>query len=270
MQRILVPVLFFLLTLNASSQSIKNYGRLRVTPDGHYLEYENGNPFFWLGDTGWQLFSRLTLSEIKFYLDNRASKGFNVIQVCILGEGDISKPNRYGQSPLIKNNPLQPNEKYFALVDSVVKLCLQKNLFLALMPTWGSTVVQAPGNTVIFDSVIAFRFGKWIAERYTSHAYFTHRRQWLSSRQPQRLGERSHSVGRSYFRRGRSCQASRIHHTRVRCDESTCRAPLRNPVPLRRGVPEIAARGRTQNQHVHDYLVMVRLGLSSLFFHTSW
>jgi len=166
MQRILVPVLFFLLTLNASSQSIKNYGRLRVTPDGHYLEYENGNPFFWLGDTGWQLFSRLTLSEIKFYLDNRASKGFNVIQVCILGEGDISKPNRYGQSPLIKNNPLQPNEKYFALVDSVVKLCLQKNLFLALMPTWGSTVVQAPGNTVIFDSVIAFRFGKWIAERY--------------------------------------------------------------------------------------------------------
>ena len=166
MQRMSLSFLLFLLIINAASQPVQNHSRLRVTADGHYLEYENGKPFFWLGDTGWQLFSRLTLPAIKLYLENRASKGFNVIQVCVLGEDKLGKPNRYGQRPLINNNPLQPNEKYFALVDSVAKLCLEKNLFLALMPAWGSKVVQAPGNTVIFDSVTAYHFGKWIGNRY--------------------------------------------------------------------------------------------------------
>jgi len=27
------------------------HGRLRVTPDGHYLQHEDGTPFFWLADT---------------------------------------------------------------------------------------------------------------------------------------------------------------------------------------------------------------------------
>ncbi|MEP7376749.1 MAG: glycoside hydrolase family 140 protein [Chitinophagaceae bacterium] len=166
MQRISLSLLFFLLLINVNAQPVKNNGRLRVTSDGHYLEYENGKPFFWLGDTGWQLFSRLTLPEIKMYLENRATKGFNVIQVCLLGEDKLGKPNRYGHRPLINNDPLQPNEKYFALVDSVVRLCFQKNMMLALLPAWGSKVVRAPGNTVIFDSVIAYRFGKWLATRY--------------------------------------------------------------------------------------------------------
>ena len=166
MQRFSLSFLFFLLILSSASQPPKNNGRLRVAADGHYLEYENGSPFFWLGDTGWQLFSHLTFAEIKFYLENRASKGFNVIQSCILGEDELAKPNRYGDRPLINNNPLQPNEKYFSLIDSVAKLCLQKNMFLALMPSWGSKVVQAPGNTVIFDSVIAYRFGNWLGNRY--------------------------------------------------------------------------------------------------------
>ena len=166
MRRIFLLVILVLTIADASSQSVKDHGRLRVTGDGHYLEDENGKPFFWLGDTGWQLFNRLSLPEINIYLENRVSKGFNVIQVCLLGEDNLSKPNRYGQIPLVNNNPFQPNEKYFALVDSVAKLCLQKNIFLALMPTWGSKVVHAPGNTVIFDSVNAFHFGKWLAERY--------------------------------------------------------------------------------------------------------
>jgi len=166
MLRISLTAIIVFSILQTSSQSLKSEGRLRVSADRHYLEYENGQPFFWLGDTGWQLFSRLTLPEIKMYLQNRLNKGFNVIQVCIMGEDDLSKPNRYGQTPLVKNNPLKPNEKYFAMVDSVAKLCLQKNIILALVPTWGSKVVRLPGNNVIFDSVNAYQFGRWLAIRY--------------------------------------------------------------------------------------------------------
>lgn len=33
---------------------------LKISEDKHFLISENGNPFFWLGDTGWLLFTKLT------------------------------------------------------------------------------------------------------------------------------------------------------------------------------------------------------------------
>src|SRR5881392_3020414 len=73
-----------------------------VTVDGHYLQYEDGTPFFWLGDTGWELFHRLTKEEIARYLENRHQKGFTVIQAVILAEfNGLRRPNQYGDLPLI-------------------------------------------------------------------------------------------------------------------------------------------------------------------------
>lgn len=46
--------------------------------------YEDGKPFFWLGDTAWLLFEKLTVKEIKLYIDDRAEKGFNVVQATML------------------------------------------------------------------------------------------------------------------------------------------------------------------------------------------
>lgn len=79
--------LYFISTLILlGSYAQKGHGLLKVTPDGHFIEYEDGKPFFWLGDTGWELFHRLTLPEIENYLNNRQLKGFNVIQAVILAE----------------------------------------------------------------------------------------------------------------------------------------------------------------------------------------
>lgn len=62
------------------------HGRLRVSENGHYLVYEDGIPFFWLGDTGWEMLARLNRSEINQYLDNRSKKGFSVIQTVLVSE----------------------------------------------------------------------------------------------------------------------------------------------------------------------------------------
>lgn len=51
-----------------------------------FLTYSDGKPFFWLGDTGWLLFSKLNCEEAEKYLENRAEKGFNVIQAMVLHE----------------------------------------------------------------------------------------------------------------------------------------------------------------------------------------
>ena len=162
---------FFCLGIVANAQHSWKHGRLNVTPDGHYLQYEDGTPFFWLGDTGWELFHRLKLDEIKAYLENRRSKGFNVIQAVALAEfNGLRKPNRYGQLPFSNLNPNQPNDKYFSVIDSTVKMALRLNLFIGLLPTWGDKVTQLWGEgPVVFDSVNAYTYGKWIGNRYKNY-----------------------------------------------------------------------------------------------------
>src|SRR5438552_925287 len=57
---------------------------LKISPNGRYFMTADGQPFFWLGDTGWLLFSKLTRENAIKYLDDRKQKGFNVIQVMVL------------------------------------------------------------------------------------------------------------------------------------------------------------------------------------------
>lgn len=37
------------------------HGPLQIAENGHYLQYEDGNPFLWMGDTGWGLSWQLAI-----------------------------------------------------------------------------------------------------------------------------------------------------------------------------------------------------------------
>ena len=170
MKKILAVFFLLLMAQHAAGQSDK--GILKVTPNGHYLQFENGKPFFWLGDTGWNLFLRLTIDEITKYLDNRKAKGFNVIQAVILAETDgLRVPNKYGDVPLINMDPAKPNENYFKLVDSVVKLAAERNMIMALLPAWGDKVTLHFGGhgPVIFNKDNAYTFAQFLGKRYRDH-----------------------------------------------------------------------------------------------------
>ncbi len=144
------------------------HGRLKISPNGHYLQYEDDAPFFWLGDTGWELFHRLKKEEINQYLENRRAKGFNVIQSVALAEFDgLTRPNQYGDLPFNDLDPTKPNEKYFQLIDDVVQMAMKKNMFIGLLPTWGDKVTLFWGTgPVIFNESNAYAYGKWIGDRY--------------------------------------------------------------------------------------------------------
>src|SRR3989304_7234020 len=73
-------LVFGLSLLIASNCQAQVKGKLRVSENHRYLEYEDGTPFFYLGDTAWELFHRLNREEALRYLTNRAEKGFTVIQ----------------------------------------------------------------------------------------------------------------------------------------------------------------------------------------------
>jgi hypothetical protein len=97
-----------------STKFINKLGKLQVAANHRYLEYDGGTPFFYLGDTAWELFHRLNREVAQFYLSNRTAKGFTVIQAVVLAElGTTNVPNAYGELPLIDRDPTTPNESYF-------------------------------------------------------------------------------------------------------------------------------------------------------------
>lgn len=157
--------------LTTAAQTATSHGRIVVTPNGRYLQYEDGTPFFWLGDTGWELFHRLKLEEIARYLDNRRKKGFTVIQAVLLAEfNGLNKANQYGEVPLHGNDPTKPNEAYFRFVDTVIKMTASRNLVMGLLPTWGDKVTRLWGEgPVVFNSVNAYHYGLFLGKRYGSN-----------------------------------------------------------------------------------------------------
>ncbi len=62
---------------NASSgpQTSAAMAELRVSDNGRFLIREDGSPFFYLGDTAWELFHRLSREEADRYLADRADEG---------------------------------------------------------------------------------------------------------------------------------------------------------------------------------------------------
>jgi hypothetical protein len=143
--------------------------RLQVSPNRRFLVWDDGTPFFWLGDTAWELFHRSTLEEAELYLENRRQKGFTVIQAVALAEfNGLNLPNASGERPLLENDPLQPNEKYFDYLDRVIDLAGRKGLLVGLLPTWGDKIellAHGVGPTV-FNPVNALQYGQWIGRRY--------------------------------------------------------------------------------------------------------
>lgn len=102
--------------------------------------YQGEHPFFYTACTAWELFHKLTLSEAKKYLTNRAKKGFNVIQAVALCELDGLHTPTYegGHLPFKELTTLIPNEAYFDHLRRVTEIANSLDLYIALVPMWGS------------------------------------------------------------------------------------------------------------------------------------
>lgn len=120
---------------------------IRVQADGHYLETTDGRPFFWLGDTAWQLIHATTREECSYYLRTRAAQGFTIVQATVLAEFDgLNQPSALGERPFANNDPAQPNEKYFDRVVEIVDEAAARGLYVALLPTWGDKLTAPWGD----------------------------------------------------------------------------------------------------------------------------
>lgn len=97
--------IFAVLLLSAATltaDAVKTW-ELQVSANQRFLQYKDGTPFFWLGDTGWLLPQSLDRGEAKNYLETAAKNGFNVVQVQTLC--GVPCINVYGQ---LSNNRYEP------------------------------------------------------------------------------------------------------------------------------------------------------------------
>lgn len=136
--------------------------RIVVSPNHRFLESQDGTPFFWLGDTAWLLTSRLDRADTLIYLDNRARKGFNVIQVSLVHSPDIKTAD--GAPALTGGNPAKPDLRangYWDHVDWVLDQAARRGLWLAMLPSWGSLVKSG-----VLNGDNAAGYATFLAHRY--------------------------------------------------------------------------------------------------------
>src|SRR5262249_39174166 len=140
----------------------------KISANQRYFTDAEGQPFFWLGDTAWPLFTQYTIKEAQAYLVNRARKGFTVIQGVIAWFGGTQphpsgiSPNEQGEFPWLENDPTQPNPAFFRNVDALLTTAKEYGLTLAILPTWGNFVTDAK----FLNAQNAWSYGDWLGQRY--------------------------------------------------------------------------------------------------------
>lgn len=129
---------------------------LKVSKNGHYFQTAKGNPFFWLADTGWLTFKKLDREAIETYFQDRKNKGFNIIQIMTMHSEEMV--NIYGDSAVINKDLSKPlltqgsnfedpaAYDFWDHVDYALDVAEENQLYLALVPIWGTSVKRGKVN----------------------------------------------------------------------------------------------------------------------------
>ena len=142
------------------------YSLIDVSDNRRYFICRDNKPFFWQGDTEWELFHLFSIQEAKAFLLERKKQAFNVIQVMITGVfpewGIMNGVNH--QNPVnawLNQNPLTPNEEYFKRTDSIISIAAEYGIMLVIGVYHAMDVEK--GRITIQN---AKAWATWLSQRY--------------------------------------------------------------------------------------------------------
>jgi hypothetical protein len=126
--------------------------KLKVDSSKRFLIRADGSPFIWVGDTFW-LFSKLTREQRLQLLDDRQSKGFNMVMIRVgMGNEEVDEPIGF-------NGNLEPIESHFQEIDHLVREANKRGMYVAIATGWWQIVED-------YDAEALYKFGKFIGDRY--------------------------------------------------------------------------------------------------------
>jgi hypothetical protein len=179
-RRSLIPLLALLSTAAFGQPSA--LPRLKVSDNQRFLVTADGKPFFYLGDTAWELFHRCTREQAIAYLDLRAKQRYTVVQAVALAElQGLEDPNPYGDLPLLDADPARPavtpgadpKDKtaydYWDHVDFIIDEANRRGIYLGFLPSWGAwapSTRATPDPKVVLDPKNARAYGEFLGRRY--------------------------------------------------------------------------------------------------------
>jgi len=155
---------------------------LKIGPTKRYLVDQNDRPVLVQGESPWSLIAAPTPGDVERYLDRRQAQGFNTLLINLIEHKFAPKPpfNHAGEAPFTDQPFGQPNEKYFAHADWVIRKASEHGMQVFLTPCFlGHVAVPSEG---------------WCME--------------VASAGPTRLYEYGRYVGRRYREFSRSCSGS--------------------------------------------------------------
>jgi hypothetical protein len=154
-----------------ANAQIKPLQALTISSNKRFFQTKDGKPFFWLGDTGWLLFSKTSREEAIEYLRIRKEQGFNVVQVMVLHEineknvyGDFAVENKDVSKPIVTpgNDYKDPKAyDYWDHIDFIIDEAGKRGIYVGLVPVWGSIVKSGKVSVRQAQS-----YAKFLALRY--------------------------------------------------------------------------------------------------------
>ena len=124
-----------LATENTNETDIDKHGFIKRSDIGRYFVYDDGTPFYWLGDTNWQAPNYVSITKCNYpgcdcgnqfrhEVNDRLSKGFTVYQTYFDssesdggGQRSVSKEPSMWKSKYKKINPQSFTDKYDKMFD---------------------------------------------------------------------------------------------------------------------------------------------------------
>ena len=148
--------------------------RLLVSLNGRYLMTEDGNPFFWLGDTSWRLMQNAALVDefnqpsVEQYFAVRNAQGFNVLQTVVVADGQVVNSNGH---PAFADGDFThprivagPANDYWDQCDAILDLAQAYRFYVALLPVWLNNVGK--NHPLVRTPMTAYHYGRFLGRRY--------------------------------------------------------------------------------------------------------
>ncbi|MGD1085450.1 MAG: glycoside hydrolase family 140 protein [Verrucomicrobiota bacterium] len=143
---------------------------IQVSPNGRYFVKADGTPFFWLGDTAWSIFNHPKPEDVDLYLNDRAAKGFTVIQGVLALWDYRNRANPDGQLPFVNGDLGQVNEAFYKNVDSILDKVESRGMYMAILPFWHKNSATMLGTGDNPEKMKAYC--KFLAQRYAKRNVF--------------------------------------------------------------------------------------------------
>lgn len=148
-------------------------GRIKVSPSKRYLVYDDGDPFFYLGDTAWEITWKSYKEQVLQYISDRKRKGYTTIQMVALSHQYLhpyGMRNRYGETTFLNSNYYKINPRYFDYLDFIVKTVNDSGLVIVLCPLWAPQSEvdrELDRNDLYLTKEETLNLAKYISSRYS-------------------------------------------------------------------------------------------------------